>query len=206
MKHISYILFFIVTLWGCTDNRSKNDGDGGYSDGTYCANVTYYNSNTGTEHTYRLNVDVENNELIRIHWNNGGWLDESHFTPQELDNSGYCSFTSDKGYAYKVAIMGSACSDTDERKLKSDKEASSCPKCGEDKEEYDTYCYHCKRKIEDEEEEKKDKKDKEEHTCPKCGNYDSFMFSTDDECSDCKRKREREEEEEEEKRKRNDEE
>ena len=43
--------------------------------------------------------------------------------------------------------------------------------------------------------------DKVEHTCPKCGNYDAFMFSSDDECSDCKRKRRDAEDEEEERKK-----
>lgn len=190
MKYLLYILFVGIVLFGCknSSNSGNSEDEENYPDGTYCSDVTYYNPNTGTENTYRLNVDVENNELVKIHWNNGGWLDESHFTPKQLDNSGYCSFTSDKGYEYKVQIRGSRCNGTDEIEFGTDKKASTCPKCGGDKETYYKYCNSCLEDI-------------EEHTCKKCGNYDSFMFSTDDECSDCKRKRKQQEEEEEEKKK-----
>lgn len=191
----------LVSCGGGDDDSSEGRSviTGKYDDGTYCADVTYYNPNTGTRNTYTLNIEVENNEVARINWGNGGWLDGSHFNPEELDSYGYCSFTSDKGYKYEVQISGSECSSTDNPGASSDdqedEEKSNCPKCGDEKEDYDYYCYWCKRKIEDEE---REKKDKEEHTCPKCGRYDSFMFSTDDECSDCERKRKREEEEEEE--------
>ena len=71
-----------------------------------------------------------------------------------------------------------------------------CPECGGDKSEYDDYCYYCKRKFTCPEcggkKYKYDNvcdecKDKAEHTCKRCGQHDSFMFSTDDLCSDCKR-------------------
>ena len=116
---------------------------------------------TGTRSTYTLNVEVENNEVIVIHWSNGGWLDSSHFTPEALDSSGSCSFTSDKGYEYDIQITGSECSYTDETKAQNDSEddqaAVTCPKCGGEKEEYDTYCSSCKGKI--------------ENTCSRCGGY-----------------------------------
>lgn len=76
----------------------------GYSDGTYTAEVDYYNPETGTSSTYRLDVDVENNELVKIHWNNGGWLDDTHFYPVDISD-GEASFTSDKGYEYKVRLL-----------------------------------------------------------------------------------------------------
>jgi predicted dehydrogenase len=77
----------------------------GYRDGTYCAEVDYYYSETGTSSTYTLNVDVEDNELVVIHWPNGGWLDDSHFEPVDI-SSGEASFTSDRGVDYTVRIMG----------------------------------------------------------------------------------------------------
>lgn len=80
-----------------------------YPDGTYCAEVNYYNPNTGTSTKNDFNVDVENNELVKIQFPNGGWLDDSHFTPEELDENGYCSFTNDKGYKYEVQITGPEC-------------------------------------------------------------------------------------------------
>lgn len=166
------------------------DGNEVYPDGTYCADIDYYNPDTGTRSTYSLNVEVESNEVTIIHWPNGGWLDDSHFSPEALDSNGSCSFTSDKGYEYDVQITGPECSYTDETKAQNDSEddqaAITCPKCGGDKETYDDLCWYCERK------EKRKKEDIEEHTCKKCGQYDSFMFSTDELCSDCKRDEENE--------------
>ena len=80
------------------------DSELSHPDGTFSAEVNYYNSNTGTSSTYTLDVEVENNEVTVIYWPNGGELDDSHFTPQELDSNGSCSFTSDQGYDYEVTI------------------------------------------------------------------------------------------------------
>ncbi|CAC9976793.1 hypothetical protein [Flavobacterium panici] len=80
-------------------------GEDDYSDGTYCAEIDYYYSETGTNSTYILLVEIENNELIEIHWPNGGWLDNSHFTPPDI-SSGEASFTSDRGVDYTVKIIG----------------------------------------------------------------------------------------------------
>jgi hypothetical protein len=163
------LLLTILSLHSCKQSNSNyesddeissfyNDDDG-YSDNTYCAKVEYYNSNTGTRSTYTLNVEVENNDVTVIHFPNGGWLDDDHFYPEALDSNGYCSFTSDKGYEYTVQITGSACSFTDESKMRDnveeDKEAITCPECGDDKSEYDDYCDSCKHK--------------KENICSRCG-------------------------------------
>lgn len=186
---------FVSCFYSCKDNSTSNSSyteeeriaagleeEIGYKTDTYCAEIQYYNPNTGTSSTYTLNVEIEDNELVKIIWPNGGWLDDSHFTPQELDEDGYCSFTSDRGNRYKVQITGEECSYTDSSRVRSDfqeeEDAVTCPQCGSQKESYNTICYSCERK----------KKDIEEHTCKKCGNYDSFMFSMDDYCSDCERK------------------
>ena len=83
-----------------------------YSDGMYCATVEYYNPNTGTNNSYTLNIEIENDNLVTIHWPNGGWLDESHFISEDI-SSGSCSFTSDKGNEYNVTILGQNCQFTD---------------------------------------------------------------------------------------------
>lgn len=199
MRKLQFILVLVAVLSITSCKKSADnyedsdeistttdeDGNEVYPDGTYCAEVDYYNPNTGTNSTYTLNVEVENNELTVIHWPNGGWLDESHFTPEELDSSGSCSFTSDQGYEYTVQITGPECDFTDEVQAQNDSEedqsAVTCPKCGGDKDAYDELCWYCERK------EKRKKEDIDEHTCKRCGQYDSFMFSTDEICSDCKR-------------------
>lgn len=120
MKYIFY--FLSIFLIGCsgrsgsTDDETSSDEESSsdaYSDGKHCAEVAYYNPTTGTRSTYTLNVEVENNELVTIYWGNGGWLDESHFSPTEIDEDGSCSFTSDKGNQYEVTITGEECSGTD---------------------------------------------------------------------------------------------
>ena len=199
--------FFDITI----GSSSNSDDESNYPDDTYCADVEYYNPNTGTRHTYTLNVDVENNELTVIHWPNGGWLDDSHFDPQKLDSDGSCSFISDKLYEYNIQITGSECSYTDadsmDRDVQSDEESLKCPECGFSKYSYDDYCDSCKRKMTCPEcrgrKYKYDEvcsscKDKAEHTCKRCGQHDSFMWSSDDLCSDCKRADEEKEREEQE--------
>lgn len=78
-----------------------------YADGNYCADVRYTNPNTGTQSIYSLNVVIKDGDLIRISWPNGGWLDNSHFTPPHINESGFTTFTSDAGYEFDVLIKSS---------------------------------------------------------------------------------------------------
>ena len=191
----SLLVVFLLTFNACGGGSGSSDEDSeayeedeeavGYADGTYCADVEYYNPNTGTRSDYTLNVEVEDNEVTVIYWPNTGYLDDDHFSPEELDSNGECSFESDKGYEYTVSIRGSECSFTDEREFYRDRrheeEEVTCPKCGSEKYSYDELCNQCQ--------------EREDKTCPKCGQYDPFMFSLDDQCSACeKREREREQE------------
>jgi hypothetical protein len=73
-------------------------------DGTYEAEIDYYNPETGTRSTYTLEVEVENGELTVIQWPNGGWLDSSHFYPPDI-TSGHASFESDEGHEYEVRLL-----------------------------------------------------------------------------------------------------
>ena len=83
-----------------TENNNSHFNDGG----DYEAEVEYYNPNTGTYSTYILKVNVENGELTHIYFPNGGWLDDSHFTPVDI-SSGEASFTTDKGYHFTVKLL-----------------------------------------------------------------------------------------------------
>lgn len=167
-----------------TDENGNED----YPDGTYCADIDYYNPDTGTRSTYTLNVEVESHEVTVIQWSNGGWLDSTHFSPEELDGSGSCSFTTYDGKQYNVQITGPECRSTDVNNVSNnedyDKQEITCPECGGKKSKFDDVCDDCK--------------DKAEHTCKRCGQYDSFMWSSDDLCSDCKRANEEKEREEQE--------
>ena len=117
LTYLKSLLIVFIMLSGCSQNKTSKSSDGTneefYPDGTYCADVTYYNPNTQRQSEYTLNVEVENGQLTKILWSNGGWLDVSHFTSPSVSSSGDCSFTSDKGYQYTVSINGSECLKTD---------------------------------------------------------------------------------------------
>ena len=70
----------------------------------YAADVEYYNPRTGTDHTYEITVIVKEGKVISLEWPNGGNLDDSHFSPPNLDDEGVATFTSDKGYEYTITI------------------------------------------------------------------------------------------------------
>lgn len=100
-----YLIFSSYNGSSTTESSYEDyDSELSHPDGTFSADVNYYNPNTGTSSTYTLDVEVENNEVTVIYWPNGGQLDDSHFTPQELDSNGSCFFTSDQGYDYEVTI------------------------------------------------------------------------------------------------------
>lgn len=182
MRKFELLLLLVLIAFASCKKQSSFDEETdeessiveGYLDGAYCADVEYYNSNTGTRNTYTLNVEVEDNELTVIHWPNGGWLDESHFLPAELESDGSCSFTTDAGYKYEIQITGPECSFTDEsrmsRDVEDDNEALICPECGDEKDEYDDYCSSCKNK--------------KENTCSRCNAYEYNVNGGL--CSSCK--------------------
>lgn len=105
MKKLLPFSFIFLLIAGCGTNEDYSYGSGTYSDGTYCAEVSYYNPNTGNSSTYTLEVEIEDDELTTIHWPNGGWLDNSHFSSTDI-SGGSASFTSDRGYDYTVTITG----------------------------------------------------------------------------------------------------
>ncbi|HEY8959043.1 hypothetical protein [Chitinophaga sp.] len=88
------------------DYSDNSDEIQEYPDDIYCAEVAFYNPNTGTHSSYTLTVAVEDNEVTRINFPNGGWLDSEHFSGATLDDQGLASFTSDKGYDYEIHIIG----------------------------------------------------------------------------------------------------
>ncbi len=78
--------------------------ENGHEDGVYCAEVGYYYSVTGTQSTYILEVEIEDEELTVIRWPNGGWLDNDHITPSELDKNGTCTVFGEEGKTYEVEL------------------------------------------------------------------------------------------------------
>lgn len=131
------------------------DGDDNDSslNGTYCAEVEYYNPNTGIRKTYDLDVEVEDGYLVQINWPNGGWLDGTHFSSEDI-SSGECSFRSDRGYRYTVRLgeRGGGCYNEGyqlQNDINEDVQNTTCPRCGNEKYEYDTYCSNCQNETEE---------------------------------------------------------
>jgi hypothetical protein len=82
----------------------ENESDDGYiGDGTYTSDVEYYNPKTGTRSYYTLDVDVHDNQVTKIYFPRGGWLDGDHFDSSELEN-GSTSIETDEGVTYDIDI------------------------------------------------------------------------------------------------------
>lgn len=92
-----FILFLFLSCKGNSNNYT-------YSDGDYNAEIEYYNPKTSKSSIYTLKVEIEDDKLVKIYWSNGGWLDNSHFTPPNI-SSGVARFTSDRGYRYNTKIV-----------------------------------------------------------------------------------------------------
>lgn len=115
IKHLLNILFLIFVLTACWSENYDIEGQSeeGFEDGTYCADVTYYNPNTGTSNDYTLQVKVSNNDVIRIDFGNGGHLDSRHMDTETLNENGECKITSDRNYEYSIHITGRNCGHAD---------------------------------------------------------------------------------------------
>lgn len=112
-KSVAFIIILIILFGSCKnkssnakiDSTSSKNKSNNYTNGDYCATVNYYYGVTGTNSTYTLKVEIEDNQLVKIYWPNGGWLDNSHFNPPDISD-GQASFESDKGITYTVNIIG----------------------------------------------------------------------------------------------------
>jgi hypothetical protein len=73
------------------------------SDETKSATVEYYNPQTGYSATYTLDVDVEDGQVTKIHFPNGGYLDEDHIAPADIED-GKAHVEGEEGKTYDVEI------------------------------------------------------------------------------------------------------
>ena len=75
-----------------------------YPDGTYSADVDYYNPETGHSATYSLTVEVQDCQVVQINFSNGGWIDSDHISPGDLDDSGRATIDGEEGKTFEVQI------------------------------------------------------------------------------------------------------
>ena len=88
-------------------DEPDDDGDPSgcrFSDGSHSATVGYYNPDTGFQNEYTLDVIVEDCQVIEIDFPKGGWLDDTHIDPEELDDNGEAELTHDRGHEWTVQI------------------------------------------------------------------------------------------------------
>lgn len=109
----SVVLILLLSSCSGNDDPIESQSNEGYEDGTYCADVTYYNPNTGTSNDYTFEVKVSNNDVILIDFGNGGYLDRRHMDTETLNENGECKITSDRNYEYSIHITGRNCGHTD---------------------------------------------------------------------------------------------
>ncbi len=180
-----YILCSLLIFTSCCggkggDKKANEESDyysetQGYKSGSYCADVKYYNPNTGATKKYSLEIEVENDWIVKIKFGNANYLDRDDFRIVQLDRFGDCSLDCYNGCRFDIAITGRSCVSSDatefQMDLDRDEKRITCSKCGNEKSAYDDYCSDCQHDI--------------DHTCKRCGTIDNFMFSTDDYCSSC---------------------
>lgn len=206
MKHTFLIVagLFPALLAGCSNKGSNNsksntsssqqiyyesdepgNEEDGYADGNYCATVEYYNYTTGTRSAYILEVEIENNELTVIHWPNGGWLDNTHFSPPDI-SYGSATFTSDRGVDYTVEIIGeegdcelSGIAEDEDNLMQEDEEDEQRRLREEEREEEEERVEEERRELEEEEERRREKEESEEEPPTFCFyiNYNANPFT-----------------------------
>ena len=86
------------------EKEEEHSSEGEFEDGTYSATVDYRNSKTGHSATYTLDVDVEDGQVVQINFPNGGYVDDDHISPADLDEDGNASVDGENGKTYEVQI------------------------------------------------------------------------------------------------------
>lgn len=75
-----------------------------FEDGKYISKVTYYNPKTSYSAKYRLYVEVEDCQVVKIYFPKGGHLDNDHITYADIDDDGDAKVYGENGVTYKVHI------------------------------------------------------------------------------------------------------
>lgn len=73
--------------------------------GRYCADVQYYNPNSGTSSDYKLIVNVLDNQLVKLDFPQG-YLADADLPSAVFSSTGHTSFTLPNGYKYSIEIAG----------------------------------------------------------------------------------------------------
>ena len=72
--------------------------------GNQLTTVDYNNPETDYSATYTLDVEVSDNQITQIDFPNGGYLNDDHITPADLDDDGNADVEGEDGKTYHVQI------------------------------------------------------------------------------------------------------
>jgi hypothetical protein len=86
------------------DYISSKNSDCSLKDDIYEAEIEYHNPETGYSKNYTLEVEIEDCYVVKINWPNGGWLDESHITPDKIDDTGNVLIEGENGKTYDIHV------------------------------------------------------------------------------------------------------
>ena len=103
-------------------------------DGTYCAEIELFNPRTKDKKQFIQNVEVFENQITAINWEEYVWLPNDHFQPSTLDKNGEADLQTDLGYTYHIKITGPICHTVDRnvaRFIEIHEMEEFCPKCEE---------------------------------------------------------------------------
>jgi hypothetical protein len=107
------LLFSSLAIISCSNNsktgnekdyESSNSSNCNFKDNRYSATVDYNNPETNFSNTYSLDVEVEDCQVVKIYFPKGGWLDEDHISPADIDDDGNATVEGEDGKAYKIHI------------------------------------------------------------------------------------------------------
>jgi hypothetical protein len=126
MVKFRWAFIVIIIQFGCSNSQSNNppiekstpekrvytshsthdesENSCGFNDDTYSATVDYDNPTTGYSTTYTLDVEVEDCQVVQIDFPNGGYLNDDHITPEDLDDDGDATIEDDRGRTFVVHI------------------------------------------------------------------------------------------------------
>ncbi len=86
--------------------NSEEEEERKIKNGSYTADVEYYNTTTGINTLYVTKVHVEDGYLKVIKWPNGVWLASEYFKPQKIRKDGTCIISNiEAGYENRVRIL-----------------------------------------------------------------------------------------------------
>lgn len=118
---IFFFSLFVLSLVACGSKKSEPTTENGnlqteaepvplpfdFTQGTFCANIHYANSKTGTESDYTLLVGTSNKQLVSIYWPQGGHSDAEEFNPQPLSVDGKVMLHTKKAnVSYAIELIG----------------------------------------------------------------------------------------------------